>query len=385
MLPVKPSKVVAVGNPEVVAMLKRWVERAEQGQVAFGVVVMCESPVHSVSDHAGALGLTFAANWGLDSAKLILAEKMHSRHMMPEAAPTENGDRVCYDVSKGPACFDFIAWLIIAEMNRRRTGAPFPLKVGFKMLDTPDEHAKHAKLRQGFYDNVILPSLAFVGAVEDDESCTAPTMERYTIGPVVQFAKAGEEVPRLKPSVDAVKAVNEYLMEATAGQPPVTITLREAPYWDFRNSNLEEWLKVAEYLEAQGERVIFVRDTAKAMEPIEDFDTCPAASLDLDTRLALYESAKCNLFVSNGCWMLGLHGSKPWLMMVEPNGMSPFFPETPQFWVQWHGISPGLNEQFPWSLPTQRVIWKRDNADNIIEAWEKLKPLLDEGMQQAAE
>lgn len=383
MLPIEPLEQKAYGNPEVVALFQRWLDRAKQGRLAFGVVVACESPVHAISDHAGSLGLTYAANWGLDTAKLIIMEKAHSRHMVPENM--SGSDRVCYDVSKAPACFDFIAWLIIAEMNRRRAKAPFPLKVGFKMLDTPEEHEKHAKLRQGFYDNVILPSLAFVGAVRDNDSATAPVLERYTIGPIVEFAKAGEEVPLLKPSEEGMKAVQDYLMEATAGQAPVTITLREADYWNYRNSNMTEWLKVAEYLEDQGERVIFIRDTAKAMEPITGFDTCPAAALDLDIRLALYESAKCNLAVSNGPWMLMLHGSRPWLMFVETNSMSPFFPESDQFWTQWHGINPKLNEQFPWSNPTQRIIWQRDNADNIIAAWEKLKPLLAEPVREAAE
>lgn len=384
---IKPLEVKAQGNAEVVAMLERWLERAKQGRIAFGVVVVCESPIHAVSDHAGSMGLTFAANWGLDTAKLIIMENMHSRHMVPEPKSFGGSDRVCYDVSKGPACYDFIAWLMIAEMNRRRAdkanpgSAPFPLKVGFKMLDTPEEREKHEKLRAGFYEHVIRPSLAFVGAVEDPASCDAPVLDRYTIAPVVEFSKAGEDVPVLQPSTDAVEAIREYLGN---GGSPITITLREAPYWEYRNSNIPEWIKVAEHLESKGERVIFIRDTAKAMEPIPGHETCPAASLDLDTRLALYEAAKCNLFVSNGPWMLGLHGTRPWLMFVEPNAMSPFFPETPQFWTQWHGISPALNEQFPWCRADQRIVWKRDNADTIIKAWEEL-PILEIEHAQAAE
>lgn len=380
MLPKKPVNVAANGNAEVVAMFKQWLERAEQGRIAFAAVVACEHPIHVVTDHRGSLQLAFAANYGLDTLKLLLQEKTASRHMMPEPADYQgNADRVCFDVSQGPACFDFIAWLIIAEMNRIRAGAPAPLKVAFKMIDSPEEREKHNKLRAKFYEGVILPSLALIGAVEDNNSADAPTLDRYTIGPVVEFAKAGEKVPFLKPSDDGVDAVKEYLEATTGGKAPITITLREAPYWEYRNSNLPEWLKVAKYLEGQGEKVIFVRDTAKALEPIEGFETCPAASIDLDTRMALYESAKCNLGVSNGPWMLMLHGTRPWLMFVEPDPMSPFFPETPQFWTQWHGINPGLNEQFPWCRADQKIIWKRDNADTIISAWNDLQSL-----QQAA-
>ncbi len=372
MFPIKPSAVKATGNPEVVAMLERWVERAKQGRIGFAVVVMCESPIHAVSDHAGSLELTFAANWGMDTAKLIIFEKMHSRHMVPEASSMGGSDRVCWDATKGPCCFDFIAWLVIAEMNRRRSGAPAPLKIAFRMNDSDEERKLHAEKRQGFYDGVIFPSLAMLGAVQDKDSATAPTHDRYTLSPIVEFAKAGEEVPLLKPSEDGMKAIAEYLQQTTGGQAPVTITLREADNWQYRNSDLTEWLKVAEYLENQGERVIFVRDTAKAAEPITGFQTCPAASIILDMRLALYESAKCNLFVSNGPWYLGLFGSKPWLMFIEVDSMRPCFPETPQFWIQWHGVNPGAGEQFPWSKPDQRVIGKRDSADNIIKAWKDL-------------
>ena len=386
MLPVKSSNVKADGNAEVVKMLKEWLERAEHGRIGFAAIVTCEHRSHVVTDHRGSHQLVFAANWGLDTLKLLLQERLASRHLMPDLRLYKgNDDRVCYDVTTGPACYDFIAWLVLAEMNRRRAGAPAPLKVAFKMEDTPEERARHAELRAGFYTNVIIPSLALIGAVEDDESATAVTLERYTIGPIVELAKLGEEVPLLTPSKMATDAMTDYLAEVTKGQAPITITLREAPYWEYRNSNMTEWLKVAEYLENQGERVIFVRDTSQAMEPITGFETCPAASLDVDVRLALYESAKCNLAVSNGPWMLMLHGTRPWLMFVEVNPMSAFHPETPQFWMQWHGINPGLNEQFPWSKPTQKIIWQRDNADNIIAAWEKLKPLLNEPIREAAE
>jgi hypothetical protein len=386
MLPMQPVKSKAIGNAEVVALLKRWLERAEQGRIAFVGLVACEHTIHSMTDHGGHYQLAFAANWGFDLLKLQLQEKMASRHLVPEPADRANTDRVCYDVSKGPACYDFTSWLIMAEMNRRRAKAPFPLKVAFRMLDAPEEREKHARLRQQFYDGVIMPSLALVGAVEDDNSADAPTLERYTLGPIVEFAKAGEEVPFFTPTPDAVEAVGKYLEHTTGGQPPVTITLREAPFWEYRNSNLTEWLKVAAYLEEHGEKVIIIRDTANWDKPITGFETCNAAAVDLHVRTALYEAAKCNLFVSNGPWQLALFGTRPWLLFVELNAMSPFFPETNQFWVQWHGVSGDLKEQFPWSKPTQRITWKRDTYENIVEAWEKLKPLLDERpLSEAAE
>ena len=144
---------------------------------------------------------------------------------------------------------------------------------------------------------------------------------------------------------------------------------------------MDEWLKFAEYLTAQGERVIFVRDTRYAMDKITGYETCPAASIDIDVRLALYENAQCNLFVSNGPWSLALFGTRPWLFFNQIDAMDPYPPNTNQWWVQYHGIGEG--EQFPWSRPDQRIIWKRDTFANLCTAWEELEPALN--LRQAAE
>jgi len=373
----------ADGNDEAVALLERWLKRAkEHGQIGFVGLVACENLKHVVSDYGGALQLSFVANWGLDTLKYQLLSRAHSHYEAPlEPANLAEADRICYDISAGPACFDFIAWLVLAEMVRKMAGAPAPLKVGFKMLNTAQERSLHEREREPFYKNVIFPSLSFVGAVPDAASNNAPVMEKYTLRPVVELASKGVEVPLLKPSAAAVSMTDTWLYSGKDKRAPITITLRETKgKHDFRNSNIDEWLKVAEYLEGRGERVIFIRDTALAREPITGYQTCPDAALDIHARLALYEAAKCNLFVSNGPWMLALHGTRPWLMFVETSPMSAFFPETPQFWIQWHGVHHG---QFPWSLPSQRIIWERDDFGNIKKAWEELAPMLR--TQEAAE
>lgn len=380
MLPIKPAEVAVEGNAQVVELLEKWLERAKQGKLAFAIVVACDNLKGVISNHAGSLQHAFGANWGLDTAKYQLMAKVTGRHLEPmEANALAGGNKVCYNISKGPACFDFIAWLVLAEMKRVQEGAPAPLRVGFTMVDTPEERARHEQLRKAMYDGVIFPSLAFVGAVADPEACDAPEIDKYTIAPIVELANLGIAVPKLKPSAAALKAIEQFLAN---GPAPVTITLREADYMEFRNSNLDEWLKVAGYLQDRGERVIFVRDTAKATELITGFETCPAASIDLDIRLALYESAKCNLAVSNGPWMLMLFGTRPWLAFIEVDPLMPYHANTPQFWREWHGLDPLKGEQYPWCLPTQRIVWTADTYEHIVKAWQELN--LD-AMQQAAE
>ena len=98
----------------------------------------------------------------------------------------------------------------------------------------------------------------------------------------------------------------------------ITITLREASHQEDRNSRLEEWIKVADWLEHQGYEVVFVRDTEKAEETISGYTISPEASLDLLYRGALYESAKMNLFTANGpAALCTVTNDIPYLMMVQ--------------------------------------------------------------------
>lgn len=128
-------------------------------------------------------------------------------------------------------------------------------------------------------------------------------------------------------------------------------------------------------LEAAGERVIFVRDTAKGNEPMTGFEICPQAALDLHMRVALYERAKANLFVANGPSILAAFMEKPWLtfVQVEPDD-SNYKANTPAFWRMHVGID--IGEQYPWSRPDQRIVWQPDTYENICAAWEKLQPAM---------
>ena len=173
---------------------------------------------------------------------------------------------------------------------------------------------------------------------------------------IVAGAKAGETVPKLK---------STYKGHIEPGA--VTITLREASHWPHRNSNRIAWLKFALLLRDRGERVIFVRDTEHAFEPFADFQTDPLASVDLDYRAALYESARANLFVSNGPAGLAMFGDKPWLQFVTLEDEDGYAPNTAKFWTENGGVAPG--EQYPWSGSQQRLVWAPDTYENILEAW----------------
>src|SRR5262249_25848580 len=276
-----------------------------------------------------------------------------------EQAPA---NRVVYDLSVEPVSYDFLAWLVTAEMMRIKEGAPPPLVIQFTR-DANDDHLHHVDRRERFLHNVLVPACHRLGAaVTAPPNQASRSYNKYTYDEIVRLAKMGESVPKFRASDSARNAMKGYLRK-----PPVVITLREASYWQHRNSNLTAWLEFGEYLQELGEHVVFVRDTAKADTPLTDFDCCPDASRNLDLRLALYELAKCCIFVSNGPWTLALFSDVPWLMFNKVDALDDFAPNTPRWWQEHHGISPG--EQFPWSKGNQRIVWQADDLENLIAAW----------------
>ncbi len=117
--------------------------------------------------------------------------------------------------------------------------------------------------------------------------------------------------------------------------------------------------------------MIFVRDTEKAKEQIDGFRICPDASINLHSRMALYDLAKANLFVANGPCELAKYSGKPYLIFtpIEPED-SPYRANTASFWKKEANMDAG--SQYPWAKSDQRIVWKKDTYENICAAWEGL-------------
>lgn len=275
----------------------------------------------------------------------------------PPRDETLGPDYACYNIAKDPLCFDFIVWLIAAEMTRRRQKAPAPLKVGF-WRGTDPELLKTTPHLESWMANVFRPALRFIGAVEDEKAVHGYHPEIFTPKPVCDWSRAGEEVPVLEPT----RFYNW-------SDDLVTITLRETSYSQARNSNFDAWVRFANDLKRQGENVVFVRDTARADEPIPGFDCVPKASRDLDVRLSLYESAKLNFFVSNGVATLGQFGTRPYILFITPEGPGGY--NNADYWRNNMGVEWG--DQWPWARPGQRMVWDYDIYENILDAWHQFK------------
>lgn len=362
MLPIKPGAPVQ-GNKEVVEVLENWLARARLGQLNFVALVSCEGPQAVFQDHAGVAEAYFAASFGLEHLKKRLADILLMKGGDQPKQENVSADQVCYDLAREPVAYDFLTWLLIAELRRRAEGAPAPLKVRFLNEDYPVGY------HQAFYRNVLRPAVQLAGAViVTDEPPRGRHINAYTVRELVEACRVGWPLPGFRAPADAATRMAGY-----AGC--VTITLREAEHWPHRNSNLEQWLLLAADLVSEGERVVFVRDTAKAVEPIEGYATCPEASCNLHSRMALYEVAACNLFVPNGppC-SLAWFSRAPWLMFWHMDPMDPYVPITPN-WVRDH-MALEQGEQLPWAGPHQRIVWTSDDIAPMRSAWAEMRKVI---------
>lgn len=272
--------------------------------------------------------------------------------------------RFTYRLDFEPASWDFMVWLIVARMAADCFSAD-KLEVNFigRVEDRPDDMSRPMDQRRAIFENVIRPAVCLVGATEvvtDELGEYAPYFMRI----VVEQHKRGLTIPRFIIPPDHAAKVMGYLN----GRKPVVVTLREADYYPERNSNLEAWKAWAAEC---GEDVIFVRDTCKADEPFDGFETCPQASRDVLFRAALMDAAKANMFIGNGPSVLAIFGNRPFAFVkpLVPN-LPTYKPGQIHWWRKKVGVDYG--KQFPWSRADQRIIWEADNLEGIRRGWEAI-------------
>lgn len=353
-----PTNEKAHGNAEVIQVLEHFLKIAHEGQVGYLTAYMCRERGEptNYAFFGGSLILLDNARKVQDQVTLRMDQDILNR-TLPPRDPSLDASYVCYNCATGPISYDSVAWIVAMEMRRVRMGAPPPLKVAF-WYGRDGKTGMDTEYRRTMLEKVCKPTLKLIGAVEDDRALLGETYRKYTWIDVSNAARAGEKVPRFKAPSGLRK---------TTGH--VTITLRESTDWPHRNSSLDAWAKFGYYLQNRNERVIFIRDTAKCAEPWHGFETAPEASADLGQRMALYESAKANLFVSNGPSTLAMFTDKPFLLFNGPAVDATYWPNTPAFWKESMGVE--HEGQYPWCREDQRIVWVKDDYENIVEYWER--------------
>jgi len=349
-----------VGNPEAIAVLERALETARShGGVTYAAVAMIMGENMGSASCGGRAGLESVAQKVVHSLYFEL-ERLQKEQMLGERNYGLDSSHVEYPLSgAAPLNWDFLVWLVDAEMTRRRLGGHPPLKVWFAKRDMLP------KDRAGVVDWVIEPLVELLGGIITPQAEGGRHKRIFVPSDIIARARAGEQVPRFRGTPKGRSVVASVLH----GAKPVVITLRETNYLEFRNSNIEAWIQFGRYLQnAEGREVVFVRDTAKAFEPLEDFTIFPKAALDIQVRMALYEAAECNMFVSNGPGGLCIFSELPYIYLtnIKPEFMM-YEPNSTEWWEREHGLAEG--DQWPWAAANQRTVWATDDYDSICRAW----------------
>ena len=310
-------------------------------------------------------------------------------------------DAFVYELAAAPASYDFIAGLAIARAAADARGVKGKLRVcflpgpdgGFREDELPGDRAE----RQRVLDKVMRPALKLFNAVEDPAAADG-YIHAYTFRELVDLVRASKaKAPLIRPPghlrANAARRIGK--LTAWGKRRAITITLRESSHWPERNSDLAIWADVARFLWDRGYFPIAIRDTAHAHEPLSRFPaTWLRASLDLRFRAAVYETAWCNLFVSNGPAALAFLSTRPWLMFRPL--CTTWRPGQPEWYRRFHGVKPagfpgeGEGDQFPWSMPAQRIVWNwspsasaeagiihdGDDYAAIVDAFLAIEPLI---------
>lgn len=286
-----------------------------------------------------------------------------------------------YDLAVGPVSFDFVVFLVKADMARRRAKGsrlhvvivPMQDGVGGMFRDKTnlyDAHEMHWRLW-----NICIPACQLIGAsmtlaTDWDQARRLNALgepwpsdwdrqtlkdRRHLIGDVITAAKSGEEVPMLRASEHARRKVRTAF--AARMKPVVTMTMRHT-YMAQRNSDRNEWLKAKLHIEDQGYAVLLFQDTGDALANGHGY-----GELNLDVRMACYQEAVLNLQENNGAASLCWFSERPYRMFGANNN-----PE------EWEGlfVKQGLplGATWPWAKPQQKIVYGPTTAQQIIDEFE---------------
>lgn len=290
-----------------------------------------------------------------------------------------------YDLAVGPVSYDFVVFLVKADMARRKAKAdklhvvivPYADGVAGMFRDKTVLYDKH-EMRWRLW-NIVIPACQLMDAsvtlatdwaqVESmrtdavwPQDWRHQTLKnrRHLVGDIIAEHAKGTYVPMLQASPAARRAVRDR-WDLTRTTPLVTMTMRKT-YFDGRNTDDTEWWPAKNMISAGGYQVVVLRDVSEAL-----LDGGGYGEYNLDLRMALYQEAALNLQANNGAASLCWFSDKPYRMFDAGVGSTR---------DEWEGlfVRQGLpwGASWPWAQPQQKIIYERSTSDVIIrefEAW----------------
>jgi hypothetical protein len=323
-------------------------------------------------------------------ARLVSAKRVMSRQHSTLVA--------FYDLRVAPITFDFLWFLVGADLRRRRLGlldlhvviVPGPHH-GVRPERDDYEEVIDADARRWRINNILIPACALLPvpcavtltSSREQASALRSTAGRHvypigyeTILPICHhpsdclIAARTENVPIavLRSEAEALRAVDDWLKARRKGAARlVTITLRGYSYMPARNSSLKDWVVFAEGLDPAAFFVVFVPDTEQTLRPplaeLAKFPVFSEASWNIGLRMALYERAYLNLGVNGGpmglCWLNAKTRYITFRMITA---------SVPQATAEYsRSLGFEIGASLPFATEFQKWLWDEDDSLALIE------------------
>jgi len=315
----------------------------------------------------------------------------------------------CYDLGHWPITYDFLWFMVAADLARREAGRS-SLHVVFVATEDWEAGSEGtdyytvidgAARRQRLFDILIpcagvLPTIrGFTVTGSRAEATTLIGQSGGRVFPdsyVPQFprldyvsfsnlvfdaARAGTPVPSFEAPVGARDWVGRWLQGLPDGRPYVTITLRYFGYNPIRNSNLEAWGAFARELEAEGFHAVVVPDTHMTLDPLPPalagVTLLKEAAWHVHLRAALYEAAFLNLGINTGpmslCWFNPRCRFIIYKQVIEEGGVASREAQIER------GHDP--LEPVPFASPFQKLVLEPDDLPVIRREFQAMRGRID--------
>ena len=271
-----------------------------------------------------------------------------------------------YDLACSPPTYDVVTFLLAAERERLKRGAQ---GLTIEILPGPVEGFRNDRLwprdiatRKLLLARIVIPmcrmlpsctSLKVRNDRPDHPEAGSIGYGNYLIGFQTFVACMGEGIRPLR------------LQDGVTRRPNlITLTLRECEHHPARNSKIGEWIDAARTLKRIGFEIVVVRDSRNMAASIDGVEISPEAAFNLASRAALYRSAACNLFISNGpAWFACALDVPTLIMRPTTDAAGPIYGTA-------HFANIGLRrgQSMRGAPGYQELCWQDDLSSNIVQA-----------------
>ena len=318
-----------------------------------------------------------------------------------------------YDLQVSPITFDFLWFLVGADLERRRRDLDavhvviVPGRAGGLRREREDyENVVDNEARAQRISNILLPACPLLPTCAGVTHAAsrrhagfiraALATHLYPAGyelvlPV--FAGSREclqnagpdmpQIPSLRATADSLRVVDRWAAHNAGSRRIVTITLRNYAYMPARNSNMPAWIAFARALDAARFIPVFVPDLEQTlngqMQELQGHPVLGEAAWNFGLRMALYERAYVSMGVNTGpmglCWLNG-RTNYATLKMAPAN-----VPQTSPAFYRELGFEPG--RLLPFATSTQELVWEDDTLVAIQRAFIRIAERVESSAQVA--